>query len=247
MPRVDLQELLERKQAVLAARLGLSGAFDHPTAQGDVKEFNWVQMLSDFLPSRYRVSRGAFIIDSKGAKTSEIDLVVHDNYFHPELFEEATRRLIPAESVYAVFEIKPALNKTHLAYAIKKAVEVRRLHRTSGAVIQAGGDIPKDEVKKPLWITAGILTSKGSWGEPFGRNLEKGLAAASENGRLELGYAVADGAFEAFYDNSGISIEAEAMKTGLLFFLTRLFTRLQRAGSVPVIDLAAYQDSATSD
>jgi hypothetical protein len=237
---VDISELLRRKQAVLAARLGLSDAFSHSTARGDVKEFNWVEMLSEFLPNRYRVSRGAFIIDCRGRKTSELDLVIHDNYFHPELFEAATRRLIPAESVYAVFEIKPRLNKPSLDYAIKKTLEVRRLHRTSVPIVHAGGTFDK-ELREPLWITAGVLTNSSSWQEPFGPSLKRGLEQAPRKGRLELGYAVDNGAFEASYDKDGVSVAQAERDNGLLFFLTRLFTRLQRVGSVPGIDLAGYQ------
>jgi hypothetical protein len=222
--------------------LGLSDAFDHPTASGDVKEFNWVQMLSEFLPNRYQVSRGAFIIDSRGAKTGEIDLVIHDNHFIPDLFEEARRRLIPAESVYAVFEIKPTLNKPNVEYAIKKALEVRRLHRTNGAVVHAGGVITKEETKKPLWITAGILTSRSLWNDPFGVNLVRAMGSSPEKGRLELGYAIEDGAFDANYPEGDVSIETAEPDTALLFFLGRLFTRLQAAGTVPVIDLAAYHE-----
>ena len=37
---------------------------------------------------------------------------------------------MPAESVYAVFECKPALNKDLLLYGSGKADSVRKLHRT---------------------------------------------------------------------------------------------------------------------
>jgi hypothetical protein len=242
MATVDIAELLRRKQAVLAARLGLGDAFSHPTARGDVKEFNWVEMLSDFLPKRYSISRGAFVIDSHGKKTSEIDLVIHDHHFNPELFEAATRRLIPAESVYAVFEIKPSLTGPHLDYAIRKTQEVRRLHRTSVPVVHAGGTHDEDR-REPLRITAGILANRSSFSDPFGKTMARKLDAAPKQGRLDIGYAVEHGAFAASYEGKSAAVQIEEAENGLLFFLSHLFTRLQKAGTVPAIDLAAYQET----
>lgn len=239
MDRVDIPALLRSQQDLLEARLGLSEGFSHPTARGDVKEFNWVQMLTDFLPSRYQVSRGAFIIDSDGRRSSEIDLVIHDNYFHPQLFEAATRRLIPAESVYAIFEIKPKVDKANLKYAIRKTAEVRRLHRTNLPIRDARGDIR--EPREALTITSGILASRGTWKDPFGPQLKKHLEAAPMKGRLDLGFAVGDGAFDVEYEKKTASVEIEAQDNGLLFFLTRLNKRLLQGGSVPAIDLGAYQ------
>lgn len=240
MKQVDIGQLLHRKQTLLRAKLGLSDVVDHPTARGDIKEYNWLDLFQDFFPNRYRISRGAFIIDSRGRQSSEIDLVVHDNYFHPELFSEGQRRLIPAESVYAVLEIKPELTKRNIEYAVEKAKQVRSLHRTNGRVVHAGGVIEKEQTREPLWITAGILTSSCGWREPFGRSLTRALDQAPELGRLDVGYCVEQGAFEASYGETGVEIDSSVPENGLLFFLTRTFARIQGAGSVPVIDLTEY-------
>jgi hypothetical protein len=240
----DLQDLLSRQQTVLSAQLGLGGAFTHPTARGDVSEFNWVEVFDRFLPNRYRVSRGAFVIDSKGKQTSEMDLVVHDNYFHPELFAAAHRRLIPAESVYAVFEIKQRLNKAHIKEAAKKAGEVRRLYRTNLPITHAGGRIT--EPNDPLRITAGILTGTSTWSDPLGNIFEREFTGYTGKQELDLAYAVEHGAFarQPRPDGSVQCVRSDA-DGGLLLLLTSLFARLQDAGSVPAIDLSAYSTGVT--
>jgi len=240
-----LNELLEAKQTVLEASLGLGERFEHGPSKGDVSEFNWQKVLDDFLPGRYQVSKGAFVIDTKGEQSSETDLVVHDNYFHPIIFEAGNRSFIPAESVYGVFEVKPELNKSYIEQASTKASEVRRLHRTNLPIVHAGGEIK--EPRPPLRILAGILAVSSSWKPPFGGSLVEALAAGFDDGQLDLGYAVQDGAFEADYSEVTPRLEASSSDRGLIFFLTRLFTRLQQVGSVPAIDLAAYDREASEE
>ena len=55
--------------------------------------------------------------------------------------------IIPAESVYAVFEAKQAANAGLVAYAQEKVASVRRLHRTSLPIPYAKGVYPA----KPLF------------------------------------------------------------------------------------------------
>jgi len=122
MVRVDLRELLMQKQSILAATLQASSAFAHPVAKGDVPEASWHAVLdgrhegSGFLPARYAVTK-AFVVDADGGASEQIDLVIHDAHFCPLLFELGGNRYVPAESVYAVFEIKPELTREHVLYA----------------------------------------------------------------------------------------------------------------------------------
>ena len=71
------------------------------------------------------------MIDCKGNISDEIDMVIYDQQYSPFLFNRDTSLFIPAESVYAVLEIKQDLNKKHIEYAGRKASSVRLLHRTS--------------------------------------------------------------------------------------------------------------------
>lgn len=242
VPSVDLRELLLHKQSMLVEQLRASGAFWHPDAKGDVGEVNWHAVLdgrhdrAGFLPGRYAVS-SAFIIDADGNTSEQIDLVIHDAHFCPMLFEHAGHRYIPAESVYGVFEVKPELNREYLLYAAEKAASVRALRRTSVSIVHAGGTF---EPREPFEIMAGILARDSAWSPPLGDPLVSALGDANPLGRLNLGATAEQGAFEVSYEGEAIEVATSEPDAGLMFFLTRLYTRLQKLGTVTAIDLAEY-------
>jgi hypothetical protein len=60
--------------------------------------------LSEILPSRYQVSKG-FVVDSDSMRSEQIDVIIHDRVFSPLLWEDGGYMYVPAESVYAVFEV----------------------------------------------------------------------------------------------------------------------------------------------
>lgn len=142
------------------------------SCEGDVGEVNWEAALDGrhgregFLPGRYAVS-GAFVIDADGNRSEQIDLVIHDAHFCPLLFEDSGHRYIPAESVYAVFEVKADLSREHVLYTAEKASSVRRLRRTSVPIVHAGGTFSP---RAPFQILAGILTTRSGWKPPLGES-----------------------------------------------------------------------------
>src|SRR5439155_25639587 len=71
----------------------------HPVTKGDASELNWQHALEAFLPERYRVRRGS-VIDSTGATSDCIDLVIYDRQYSPLIFKQYAAVYIPAESVY---------------------------------------------------------------------------------------------------------------------------------------------------
>jgi hypothetical protein len=226
----SLEDAYRLKQDELLARLRKTAAVSHPTEKGDISEEAWAKLLNKLLPSRYQVSK-ASIVDCRGGRSQAIDVVIHDRHFSPLVFRDGKTLLLPAESVYAVFECKQTLDKGHLTYAGKKAASVRQLHRTSAPVVHAGGVV--DKPKPPPPILAGVLTTTSRWktalGDPF-------LAAlpAEEDHRLDLGCVVQGGAWEISPSQQAPTI-APAEK-GLVFFVVRLLARLQMLGSAPAMD-----------
>lgn len=133
-------------QKSLIAELEVSrSAINHPGTKGDATETNWIAMLEKYLPRRYQVSN-AFVIDSKGGISEQQDIVIHDRQYSPFLFNHAGALYIPAESAYAVLEVKQNLTAGHIEYAGKKIKSVRDLYRTNAAITHAGGkyDKPRD-------------------------------------------------------------------------------------------------------
>jgi hypothetical protein len=145
---------------------------------------------------------------------------------------------VPAESVYAVFEVKQAMNAKQIRYAGKKIRSVRALHRTSIDVHTVSGVQPK----KPLHnILGGLLTVDSEWHPPFDRPFNKVVAGLPNLHRLDLGCSAKHGVFEASYtDLNPCLITPGESDAPLALFLLRLIDRLRTLATVPAIDICAY-------
>lgn len=116
---VDLSKLFEGLQKEMLVKLETKKGVSHPTTKGDASELNWINVLKKYLPTRYHVDKG-HILDSNGNLSEQIDVVIYDRHYSPFLFNEDGVLYFLAESVYAVFEVKPKLDKTMIEYAGKK-------------------------------------------------------------------------------------------------------------------------------
>lgn len=101
---------------------------EHSVAKGDEGERIWIDLLNRYLPERY-CARRAFVIDSESNYSDQIDIVVHDTFYTPFVFCFGGYEIVPAESVYAVFEVKQTISRRHLQYASDKINTVRNLVR----------------------------------------------------------------------------------------------------------------------
>jgi hypothetical protein len=241
---IDLRSLFISLQKQLEVHLQTEREIGtHPGAKGANAEVNWKAMLDDHLPSRYRVPKG-FVIDSAGGVSEEIDLVVYDRQYSPLLFNRDGILYIPAESAYAVLEVKQQLDKGTVEYASKKAASVRALTRTSVPVPHAGGVY---EPRKLFEILAGIVALESSWKPPFGESLRDVLRGSTRQARLDVVCTLRHGACDVQYaDGGAITADTSAPDAGLVFFFLRLLGRLQSLGTVPAIDLTAYGKSLES-
>jgi hypothetical protein len=246
----DLTGAFLTRQAKLQADLGIADIASHPGTKGDDTELNWLHMLQEFLPRRYGVSR-AFVVDSASSQSEQIDVVIHDRHFSPLLFEVGTSCFIPAESVYAAFEVKQQLDKGNVEYAADKIATVRSLHRTTAPVPHAGGMY--DPIK-PRRIIGGILARRSDWTPPFGDAFEQCLLNLDARELTELtwgldiGCAVEHGGFTVTRDSStyaAVDIDHSEPNVALIYFVMRLLRQLQAVGSAPAIDYDAYLRSVS--
>jgi hypothetical protein len=233
-----LAEILDGLQARLEGELrGNRVAVGHPGARGEAAEDDWLRVLKAHLPYRYQADR-AFVIDSRGERSEQIDVLIYDRQYSPLLYNQANQHYVPAESVYAVFEVKQDLSREHVLYAGKKAASVRRLHRTSTTVPHVEG-VAKPRLLPP--IVAGILTYQSSWSSPLGEPLRLALADLPADHSLNIGCALTHGTFEAFYTGGGeVCLTAIEGPRSLLQFLLRLLKHLQALATAPAIDYDAY-------
>lgn len=241
--KVDLGKILLQHERDLLTQLGARDLFDHPTAKGDLGEGAWHRLLGDFLPRRYQVSK-AFVLDARGETSEQIDLVIHDRHFCPLLFEEDDQRFIPAESVFAVFEVKPNLKREVIRDAVKKARSVRGLHRTDRELVERGVVKPP---RGPFPIIAGVLAVESDWSPPFGDPLSDALTTDDVDSRLQFGCTPKHGAFEASYGTARPDLEVSGEDGALMFFLLHLFHQLQVIGSPMGIDLREYARPLTNN
>lgn len=229
-----LREAFVAEQAVLAVQLNLSGkSITHNGVIGDVNEQHFIQVLRKYLPRRYEVDQG-IVIDSNGATSDQIDVVIFDHQYTPTLLDQHAHRFIPAEAVYCVLEVKPKITKEYLDYAAEKAHSVRRLERTSVPIPHAGGEYPP----KPLFpVVAGIVAINVDWADGLaGKHFSSSLAALTGTHSLDCGLALSDRAFDTF----GGTLTVTDTQGALAAFLFRLLQRLQSLGTVPAVDWNRY-------
>jgi hypothetical protein len=205
----------------------------HPGSKGDASELVWLEMLQKYLPKRYSAVK-AHVVDSDGNFSDQIDVVIFDRQYSPFVFNFQEQLVVPAESIYAVFEAKQTVDAALVAYAQGKAASVRRLNRTSLPIPHAGGTYPP---KQPPHILAGILAFESEWNPPLGKSLANALESGMADERLEIGCVAAHGLFTVQDDGTYAVTEQGKPATA---FLLELIARLQASATVPMIDVRAY-------
>lgn len=236
----SLAQLLASLHEDIQQRLdAVRRTISHPGSKGDASENVWIGMLDRYLPKRYQVAK-AHVVDSLGNFSQQIDVVVFDRQYSPFIFTIENQTIIPAESVYAVFEAKQTADAGLVAYAQEKVASVRRLHRTSLPIPHAGGVYPA----KPLIpILGGILTFESEWNPAMGAPLSSVLTSGQGDRRLDIGCIASHGHF--FHDpgTDGYNFVRESKPATA--FLFKLIARLQFSGTVPMIDIEAYAEWLT--
>lgn len=209
-------------------------SFGHPGTKGDASQEVWLQLLQTYLPQRYQAAT-AHVVDSHGTFSEQIDVVVFDRQYSPFIFHYENQTIIPAESVYAVFEAKQTINANQVSYSQKKVASVRRLHRTSLPIPYAKGTYP---AKQLIPIFGGILTFESDWNPAFGQPLKDSLLNDAAEGRLDLGCIAAHGHFS--FDQATNAYDLVMEGKPATAFLFKLISQLQFSGTVPMIDVQAY-------
>jgi uncharacterized protein DUF6602 len=163
--QLDLADVFRRVQRKLLADLTVARLFEHPSAAGTATEHHWLQLFAQYLPTRYR-SAPAFVINSAGRRSRQIDIAIFDTHHSPPLFPHTSGTHIPVESVYAVFEVKPTISRQWLRDAGEKAASVRDLSPSKRKIL------------------AGLLATSSVWRpETFTPNLRRALAALPADAR----------------------------------------------------------------
>jgi hypothetical protein len=233
MTNWDLTTLLEGLHDDIHQRLEMARkTMGDMVAKGDTSEAIWLKLFQEYLPKRYQAEK-AFVVDSNGNFSQQMDIVIFDRQYSPFIFKYEEKLIVPAESVYAVFEAKQTVNKGFVEYAMDKVESVRKLHRTSLPIPHAGGTFP---AKPPIDIMGGILCFESDWNPALGDPLKNVLD--SNKGGLDCGCVAAHGHF--FFDKVKKEYEYQNSGKPATNFLFKLISQLQFSGTVPMIDIMAY-------
>jgi len=263
MNNIDLKQMFSGLQKQMTSQLNTNREFiTHPGSKGDALENAWIEWLQKYLPNRYSVDK-AIIIDHEGNTSHQIDVVIYDNWFTPFIFSQNGFHYIPAEGVYAVFEVKPDINgsaggQNYIEYAAEKIESVRVLKRTSTNIINAGTKINPRGLTK---IIGGILTSTNSFTHDNNHTIEKHLNTQNGYKGIDIGCIADYGSFyidyngkenfdtkdfdqriKDYYEQRIINkIIFSNSENSLVSFFLQLTRYLQQAiGTIPAIDLNAY-------
>lgn len=263
--KIDLKMLFNGLQTQMNAQLNTNRDFiNHPGSKGDALENAWIDWLKKYLPNRYSVDK-AIIIDHEGNTSHQIDIVIYDNWFTPFIFSQNGFHYIPAEGVYAVFEVKPDIagksdGMSNIEYAGKKIESVRKLLRTSTNMINSGNKLPARPLTK---ILGGILCTNNSYTSKNNNTITNQLESLSNLRTIDLGCIADYGSFFVdynpneeikekgqdkyleFYDNRKFNkVVFSKQENSLITFFMQLTRYLQQAiGTVPAINLQSYLDT----
>lgn len=212
----------------------------HPGVVGAQSELDWRNMLSAFLPARYCVTSG-FAVDIDGHRSEQIDIIVCDRQYSPLFSESNGVAIIPAESVYAAFEVKQSLSKQVFEYAVQKLRSVRELRRTSTDITSIHG-VTAGQPAKP--IVGGLLARTCDWVPPFGAAFTACLRDAEAGpGRLDIGCALDCGTWVTPFGVLGAT-EVHEGADALIFFAMHFFALLQQIGTVTALNVRDWLDAA---
>lgn len=254
MSKVDLKQLFNGLQKQMSAQLNTNREFiEHPGSKGDALENAWIEWLRKYLPNRYCVDK-AIVIDHEGNTSQQMDIVIYDNWFTPFIFNQNGFYYIPAEGVYAVFEVKPDI-QGNIAYAGEKIESVRLLKREAASFINGGNIYPPRSLTK---IIGGILCSTNSVKNDT--TIEKHMKALENLKSIDLGCIADYGSFYIDY-NPNKEITDVGQDAYLDFYSKRKFNKIkfsntdhsfvtffmqltrylqQAIGTIPAINLNAY-------
>lgn len=216
--KFDFAEVFRRVEAQMLAHFATGGMFEHPTAQGTATEHQWLQFFNEYLPRRFRAAP-AFIVNSAGFRSRQIDIAIYDHLHSPPLFPHPAGVHIPIESVYAVFEVKPTISGQWLRDASVKAASVRNLQSDDRTIL------------------AGLLAVSSVWKpDNFAANLRPALSKLTGAHKIDLGCALEHASFDC-----GLrKLQVSPVNETLFFFTIRLIARLNELGPAPPLDILSY-------
>lgn len=228
---MNIKSLFNTKQTILESKLDI--LLEHPVTKGEHCESAWIDFFRSFLPNKYAVDKG-FVFDCKGNVSEQIDVIIYDTLYAPLMFgTDAGEKFVTAESVYAVFESKPKIEKDTLEYTNKKIQSVHALERTKRGVINAGKYC---DPRKPTKIIGGILAIESAGMD----TIEKHIKVYD---KIDVGCAIKMHSFLVSRNESDVRLVHASGKETVLAFFYIILDELYKLGTVAGIDIREYANA----
>lgn len=227
---MDIKSLMNTKQDILRSNLQI--LIDHTVTKGDQCENTWIDFFRGFLPNKYAIDKG-FIFDSKGNISEQIDIIIYDALYTPLVFcTNSGEKFVTAESVYAVFESKPTIDKTKLEYADKKIKSVTSLYRTSREMISSGKRVGP---RKLTPILGGILSVDSVGIDTISKHVNRYKG-------IDFGCAINNFTFHVRRNENRefLSLITSSKDETILSFFYLILDELYKLGTVAGLDIREY-------
>ncbi|MDR0942725.1 MAG: hypothetical protein LBM19_03910 [Holosporales bacterium] len=221
--RANLRELFKVLDKKIES--DLSPSVENPSAKGAETESVWLELFEKYLPERYTVSSG-FVVDSDDQISDQIDVVIYDRHFTPFVLKLKETNYIPAEAVYAAFEVKQEFSKEDYEYAVEKFNSVKKLKITNAPFADFKGSQTKQ--MKDWKILGGLITKRMGSEKQFEEAKDLDII-------LSFDYALK---LRGEDDHHKIFKKGENPISAL--FMLKLIEKLRTLGSCPPLDVDAY-------
>ncbi len=240
-----LKKIAANVQSKLLADLAQSQPIEHSGTKGDSTETAWISLFKNYLPTRFRIAKG-IIIDCNGQTSGQIDCIIFDSQYTPQIIPNEVSLYIPAEAVHAVFEVKQNINKEHLEYAANKVKSVRDLKRTS---VPYTGDGRVRESKPVFNIIGGLLATSCDYADNLGgETFIDNLKSANSIAPLDFVFSATDGyadlaRFNCHADTNNDSSFIVQGEASINYGLIRLLEELSLQGTVQAVEWPKYLEN----
>lgn len=126
----DLMSEASNEMAVSLSKI--RKALTHDLSKGEGLEETLRAFLERHLPGGLGVTTGQ-IIDSKGARSRQTDVIVYDANRTPMLFtsDQGRHQLVPSEGVIAVIEVKASLTTSDAPDVVNNMLSVKALDKSA--------------------------------------------------------------------------------------------------------------------
>lgn len=104
----------------------------HNGEMGRANEIALSQLVTRLIPSQFGIGTG-IVIDMRGGRSKQCDLVIYDRGSQPQLLAQSTQLLFPIEAVRMVVEVKTTVTPEAITDTAEKVLSLRGLESSSQA------------------------------------------------------------------------------------------------------------------